>query len=115
MYDVLDFDPDQLLEIYYGYDNGLTREQVSLYANTDFYRRQMQEIRKGLENGLSEKKMKFYANSNFTEIEMEAIRRAFEINFTIKEVKEILARNPKILIFVKELNKEIEKRKSADW
>ena len=82
------FDEDQTWEIKAGFEDGLTMEQVKLYADTKFDGDQMYEIREGFENGLTMEQVKFYANPNFDEDQMLQIRWGFEDEMTIEEVKE---------------------------
>ena len=46
-----------------GFENGLTMEQVKLYADPNFNYKQMKEIKEGFLNGLTMDQVKLYANS----------------------------------------------------
>lgn len=77
----------QLYEIRLGLQNGLTKEQVSLYAKPEFGDLQMNQIRLGLERGLSIEKVKIYARPEFLSTQMAVIREALESGLTIDQVK----------------------------
>ena len=82
------FNWKQIDEIRGGFDDGLTIEQVKLYAKSDFDYEQMFTIRYGFKNGLTIEQIKFYANPEFNSDQMWEIRRDFVNGLTIEEVKE---------------------------
>ena len=55
------FDDSQVLCIARGFDDGLTEEQVALYAKPAFNSNQMCEIREGFEAGLTIEQVRTYA------------------------------------------------------
>ena len=59
------FNDKQIEEIRKGFENGLTIEQVKVYADPKFDNNQMEEIREGFENGLTADQVKFYADPKF--------------------------------------------------
>ena len=81
------FDDKQMNEIIWGFEHGLTMEQVKLYADPKFDWKQMEEIGKGFENGLTIEQTKFYADPKFKWNQMYPIRKDFENGLTIEEIK----------------------------
>ncbi len=67
----------QLHQVKLGYDNGLTEEQIEIYAKPKFNWYQMEQIRLGLEAGMD---VTIYAQENIPSEEMEHIRQKNEIN-----------------------------------
>ena len=51
----------QIDQVCFGLENGLSMEQVSVYAKPELDSKQMREIRRGLENGLSMEQVSMYA------------------------------------------------------
>ncbi len=66
------FSKEQINEIIYGIENGLTAEQIKIYKNTNYSAKQMCEIRLGLQQGVDVKK---YLNKNLHRNEMRRIRK----------------------------------------
>lgn len=58
--------------------DGLTIEQVKVYANPEFSWRQMEEIKKGFKNGLTIDQVKFYADYRYDYYQMQTIRERIE-------------------------------------
>ena len=56
----------EIEEILKGLDNGLTLDQVKIYASREFKPFEMEQIRLGLEHGLSEEQVKVYAKPEFS-------------------------------------------------
>ena len=67
-------------QIRLGYKNGLTDEQVKVYATKAFRSDQMKQIRIGFESNLNDEQVKAYAKSQISSTQMEMIRKAFEEN-----------------------------------
>ncbi len=82
------FNYDQMERIYYGFEYGLTIEQVKVYAKPEFNYEQMEEVRCGLRSGLTMEQVKLYADPKFDWKQMYYIRNDFEDGLTIEEVKE---------------------------
>lgn len=81
-----DFTEDQMNEIKNGFKNGLSEEQVSVYAKPEFNDEQMAEIRKGFESGLSVEQVSVYAKPEFNEYQMRGIRRGFNEGLSIEQI-----------------------------
>ena len=81
------FEWNQMYQIKKGFENGLTMEQVKLYADPKFEWNQMEEMRKGFENGLTMDQVKFYADPKFNDFQMWQIREGFEQGLTMEQVK----------------------------
>lgn len=73
------FDVVQLEELKWGLEDGLTIEQVEVYANEKFDFSQMREIRLGLENDAVKNYIKLYANPDFSNAQMYQIRIGLEV------------------------------------
>lgn len=73
-------------EIREDFENGLTFEQVQLYAKPEFEYGQIINIRRGLENGLSMEQVQLYAKPEFECLQMDRIRRGLEDGLTFEEV-----------------------------
>lgn len=56
----------QMEQLRWGFQNGLTIEQVQLYANPKLKSKQMQEIRFGLKSGLTMEQVQMYAKFEFS-------------------------------------------------
>lgn len=63
---------EQINEIKYGLENGLTYNQIKIYKNKNYTAQQMCEIRLGLQQGVDVKK---YLNKNLHRNEMRRIRK----------------------------------------
>lgn len=70
-----DFSKEQLEEIVIGYDHGLTKEQVNIYAKECFDEDQMAMIREGLEEGID---VSIYAKPSLIWTEMKEIKEKIE-------------------------------------
>lgn len=75
------FNKEQINEIKYGFEDGLTLEQLKIYANPKFDNYQMYEIRWGFKDGLTLEQVKTYADSKISDSEMWNIREKLEGNY----------------------------------
>ena len=82
-----EFEYGQIINIRRGLENGLSMEQVQLYAKPEFEKWQMAQIRKGFENGLSDEQVKFYAKPECEYWQMEEIRVGFQNGLTFEQVE----------------------------
>lgn len=74
-----DMDEYQLSQINQGMKlDGLSEQQVKIYAKKEFDADQMQQIRHGFLDRLSIKQVLLYARPEFTEVQMEKVREMFE-------------------------------------
>ena len=73
-------------EIREDFENGLTFEQVQLYAKPEFKYWQMEEIRVGFQNGLTFEQVELYAKPEFECLQMDRIRRELEDGLTFEKV-----------------------------
>lgn len=80
------FDELQKNEVSLGFQNGLSDEQVDVYAKPGFNHYQMREIRIGLTFGLSREQVGAYAKPEFNEEQMNVIRVGFELGMTADEI-----------------------------
>lgn len=60
-------------EIYEGYNNGLSLDQIKDYAKLEFYQTQMEVIREAIEKGLNHKQIKIFARPEFDPSKMKVI------------------------------------------
>lgn len=74
-------------EIREDFENGLTFEQVKLYAKPEFEYGQIINIRRGLEGGLSKEQVQLYAKPEFEYWQMEEIRDGFQNNLMDEEME----------------------------
>ena len=82
------FYDNQLREILEGFDNGLTMEQVKLYADPQYGWCEMAAIRTGYEWGLTDEQVKLYAKPEFDDNQMFRIRDSFwQDGMTIEQAK----------------------------
>lgn len=84
---MIKFDAEQLKEIYIGFDNGLTTEQVKKYANLEFSAEQMKWIRLGLEKKFPAERMALYTNPKFDLVQMNAIYNGIKDNLTEEQLR----------------------------
>ena len=84
----------EIEEILKGLDNGLTLDQVKIYASREFKPFEMEQIRLGLEHGLSEEQVKVYAKPEFSFIQMGEIRTGISDGVTV--VRIMVYANPSI-------------------
>ena len=66
-----------------GFQDGLTIEQIKLYAKPKFNRSQMQEIREGFKSGLSKEQVQMYAKPKFDYEQMYEIRKGLEQRYKL--------------------------------
>lgn len=85
-----EFTENQMDEIKNGFKNGLSEEQVSVYAKPEFSCVQMNEIESGFINGLSIEQVSVYAKPKLSCDQMSEIRSGF-IDIIIGRLKEIQA------------------------
>jgi hypothetical protein len=82
-----DCSEDENLEIFQGFDNGLTAKQIELYADPKFNERQMEQMRLGLEHGISDDKIKLYFSPSINAMEMEIVRIGLEKDFSLERIE----------------------------
>lgn len=96
------FTKNQLVQIKWGLDNGLSDEQVGIYAKQKFNDRQMQEMRLGLEKGSSIEDVQSYAMTKYNDSQMTEIRwglarltkeqvEVFENGLSMEKAQELVA------------------------
>lgn len=73
------FIDSQLEQIKFGFKNGLTKEQVDIYAKDIYKWEQMAYIRMGLEDGLE---VELYTDVNYTSSQMDVIYFALQRGLT---------------------------------
>lgn len=73
-----EFNDNQMEQIQLGIKQGLTTEQIKLYANPKLDDYQMLEIRKGLEHGLTIEQAKFCANPTLNGNQIRQIQFGFK-------------------------------------
>lgn len=81
-----DFTEDQMNEIKNGFENGLSEEQVDVYAKPEFNESQMRKIRMGFESGFSMEQVSVYAKPEFDSYQMGVIRNGFENGLSMEQV-----------------------------
>ena len=74
------------LVYYYLYNNNLSMDEISLFANEDVIHTEMAEIRKGLENGLSIEQVSIYVDDSFDAPQMRQIRLGLENGLSDEQV-----------------------------
>ena len=79
------FNPEQAREIRLGYLNGLTAEEVAIYAYSNLDHEVMKELRLGLQNDMYE--MKNLSSGNYTAKDIHAIRMTLTINRILDSIK----------------------------
>jgi len=72
--DLSDFKREQMWEMHWGLEHGLTPDQVKKYAKSKYNWRQMREIRWGFEHGLSIEQVKTYAKPEINYFEMDLMK-----------------------------------------
>lgn len=77
----------QIRAIETGLKNGLSTEQIKIYANGKYTGTQMEEICLGLIHNLSYEQLSLYLSPSFSHIQMRRIRCDLEHGFSIDEVK----------------------------
>lgn len=80
------FDNSQVIQIAWGFEDGLSFGQVFIYARKEFGFSQMDEIRKGFRQGLTSEQVSLYANAGFGWIKMIRIRNMLKTQ-PFEEVK----------------------------
>ena len=81
------FNSLQTEQIREGIENGLSIEQVQVYANPKFDYEQMREIRRGFEHGLSMEQIQVCTKSEFDEWQMEEIIGGFYQDLSMEQVQ----------------------------
>lgn len=100
------FNKAQIQEIKYGLKNGLTKEQIKIYADSKFSGEQMGQIRCGLENGVD---VTVYAKPEFNAFQMYEICVGLEENLNVS-----FYINPKLTYNqMNEIRIYLERRKEA--
>lgn len=84
-YKKMGFNKQQLEQIKYGLKDGLTDEQISIYANPEFDDGQMNEIRYGLSLGLDVSR---YAKPEFKSDVMISIRIGLQKGLDVSKICE---------------------------
>lgn len=75
----------QKYQITKGAEDGLTQEEIGIYANPKYHWRQMQEIRSGFTDGLSMEQVKTYTNPKYHWKRMQEIRMEIEQGYRFAE------------------------------
>lgn len=94
-----EFNSEQLMQIMQGLKDGLTLNEVKIYAKPNFNHFQMKELRTLLkynqtrETKLTEEQINFAANAKLKKYEIELIRVCYEKNIEQKEIKNLLNKN----------------------
>lgn len=88
-----DFTEDQMNEIKNGFENGLSEEQVDVYAKPEFNESQMRKIRMGFESGFSMEQVSVYAKPEFNSDQMGVLKDGLERGLSIEQVSSYA--NPK--------------------
>lgn len=83
----IDFDVFQYTEIKKGFQNGLSPEQVKVYAEPTFNNYQMQEIRFGFELGLTLEQVQLYAEPSYSSLQMAMFKDSFVCGLTTENAK----------------------------
>lgn len=77
----------QLEEVAGGFRDGLTTEQIDVYAKPEFTAIQMNSIRYSFGAGLTAEQIAFQANPAFDAIQMDIIRAGFQAGMTMDQVQ----------------------------
>lgn len=77
----------QMSEIESGFKKGLSIEQISMYAKPEFYDYQMNQICRGFKNGLSMEQVSVYAKPEFNTGQMRLIEDGFRNKLSMEQVK----------------------------
>jgi hypothetical protein len=85
-----DLDEFQLRQVLLGFKQGLTEDEISVYAKTEFDYTQMHEIRLGFVRKLDVEKIKEYANPEYTRIQMRAIRAGYMLGWEKEKSLEVI-------------------------
>lgn len=85
------FNTNQMFQIHQGLENGLSIEQVSLYAKKEFNYEQMEQIHDSFydcsnHDGLSIEQVSVFAKKEFSDRQMMIIIDAFHKGLTIEQV-----------------------------
>ena len=72
------FDTKQLKQIGLGFINGLSLEQIQIYANPAFTPAQMKQIGLGFKDGLTKEQVVAYANPKIDSLKMSKLRVAMK-------------------------------------
>lgn len=81
-----EFDASQMYAIRMGFINGLSMEQISIYAKPEFDRNQMWEIIDGFKKGLSVKQVRACAKPEFDRLQMIEIKDGFKKGLSLEQV-----------------------------
>jgi len=82
-----EFKDSQMYVIREGLEHGLSNEQVKLFTKPEFDSYQMDQIRLGLEDGLSKEQLNLYAKPEFDDSQMLEIRWGFKNGLPVDQVK----------------------------
>ncbi len=106
---------EQRKQIEKGLEQGLTIEQVRLYAKPEFDSDQMREIREGFLKGLSTDQIKLYATTDFDGLQMGVLRKFLlkhnnkPVNELYKKVKDKLNKTKEEQLFIEAYELKIKK------
>lgn len=81
------FTREQLCEVVSGLKDGMSQEQISVYAKEELSPLQMNAIRYALADGLSQEQIDLLANPKFDGVKMEILRISFGCGMTMEQVK----------------------------
>lgn len=96
-YKAIGFNKAQMFEIEIAIENGLTEDEINIFAKLDFNDSQMRQIRYTLENNLTAEtkltkdQIKFIANPDLEWYEMSLIKTCYKYNMLQNEMEELLA------------------------
>lgn len=79
---------EQMEQLRWAFEYGLSIEQVEVIANEDFDWEQMEEVRLAFEHGLTVEQVEVIANKELDWEQMRQLRKAFENGASIKEVQQ---------------------------
>ena len=85
-----EFDSYQIEQIRLGFEDGLSMEQVKIYADSRFDCEQMEEIRKGIIgiHALTTEQVNMYVNPKFDVNQMKEIIKGFHHGLTMEQIQE---------------------------
>lgn len=102
-----------LCEIKTGLKNGLTFEQVSVYADPKFDNYQMYVIRKALKDNITEDYIKIFAEPQYDDDLMSRIVDAIKANYSEEKIHKFVE-TPDLLEKEKQMKEKISKRERKE-
>ena len=78
---------EQLVEIVAGKQEGLSPEQIAVYAKPEFSSLQMNSIRYSFDTSLTQEQIAFQANPAFDSVQMDIIRASFQAGLSMEQVQ----------------------------